>query len=82
MSTKAESRLPTLSIVVPVYNGALTLKSCLQAILDTPGPAREVVVVDDASQDDSIKTAMDKTKAISALFSIQCSDTGPRLWSG
>jgi len=48
---------PELSIIVPAYNAASFLESCLAAILQAPGPEREIIVVDDASQDDSSKSA-------------------------
>jgi glycosyltransferase involved in cell wall biosynthesis len=48
---------PQLSIVVPVFNGASTLQACLRALLRAPGPSREIIVVDDASQDNSVKIA-------------------------
>jgi glycosyltransferase involved in cell wall biosynthesis len=48
---------PELSIIVPVYNGALTLRACLEALLAAPGPSRELIVVDDASQDASVDIA-------------------------
>ena len=48
---------PQLSIVVPVFNGASTLEACLRALLSAPGPLREIIMVDDASQDNSVKIA-------------------------
>ena len=50
---------PQLSIVVPVFNGASTLEACLGALLEAPGPLREIIMVDDASQDNSVKIAME-----------------------
>jgi glycosyltransferase involved in cell wall biosynthesis len=46
-----------LSIIVPVHNGAGTLRASLEAVLSAPGPARELIVVDDGSQDDSTDIA-------------------------
>src|SRR5215467_5215389 len=46
-----------LSIIIPVYNGALTLRACLEALLAAPGPSRELIVVDGASQDTSVDIA-------------------------
>jgi GT2 family glycosyltransferase len=48
---------PELSIVIPVYNGAGTLRLCLEALQNAPGPTREIVVVDDGSNDDSVGVA-------------------------
>jgi glycosyltransferase involved in cell wall biosynthesis len=43
----------TLSIVIPVYNAAETLKECLTAIFQSDYPDFEAIVVDDASSDNS-----------------------------
>jgi len=48
---------PELSIIVPVFNGASTLPACLDALLRAPGPSREIIVVDDASKDNSVEIA-------------------------
>ena len=41
-----------LSVVVPMYNERSTIRQCLQRVLDVPFD-KEIVVVDDASTDDS-----------------------------
>src|SRR5438046_3056430 len=46
--------LPTLSVVVPNYNHARYLPISLKAILGQSTPATEVIVIDDASTDDSM----------------------------
>jgi len=43
----------TVSIIVPVYNGAATLESCLSAIFQSSFQPIEVIVSDDASTDTS-----------------------------
>jgi glycosyltransferase involved in cell wall biosynthesis len=48
---------PELSIIIPVHNGAGTLRACLEALLRAPGPTRELIVVDDGSRDDSAAIA-------------------------
>jgi glycosyltransferase involved in cell wall biosynthesis len=49
------------SVIVPVYNGAQTLRACLEALSrQTVGPdAYEVIVVDDGSTDGSAEIAVD-----------------------
>lgn len=42
-----------ISVVVPVFNGQITLKSCLAALKASSYQAYEIIVVDDASTDDS-----------------------------
>ncbi len=42
-----------VSIIVPVYNDPQNLRECLAALQGMSGPAMEIVVVDDASTDDT-----------------------------
>jgi glycosyltransferase involved in cell wall biosynthesis len=42
-----------ISVIIPVFNGAGTLPSCLQAVADSQYPAAEYFVIDDGSTDDS-----------------------------
>ena len=46
-------RLPTLSVVMPNYNHARYLEAALQAHLNQTTPPLEIIVVDDASTDES-----------------------------
>jgi GT2 family glycosyltransferase len=50
-----ELRRPTVSIVIPTYNGSAFLRSCLRALHETLPRAYEieVIVCDDASDDDT-----------------------------
>jgi glycosyltransferase involved in cell wall biosynthesis len=42
-----------LSVIVPVYNDAHALRRCLAALIASRPPATEIIVVDDASTDES-----------------------------
>lgn len=46
-----------LSIIVPVYDGAATLEACLRALRASMGTGDELIVIDDASTDDSAAIA-------------------------
>lgn len=48
---------PLVSVVVPMYNDSRTVDLCLRSILEQSYPAVEVIVVDDASTDDSADLA-------------------------
>jgi glycosyltransferase involved in cell wall biosynthesis len=50
-------RLPTISIVLPAYNGAATLEECLRAIRSSVFTDFELIVVDDGSSDRSAEIA-------------------------
>ena len=45
--------LPTVAVIVPVHNGAATIRTCLEALLaqDWPREALELIVVDNRSTD-------------------------------
>jgi O-antigen biosynthesis protein len=47
------SRYPKVSVVVASYNGARTLKSCLNSLAHLNYPNYEVILVDDGSTDDT-----------------------------
>jgi glycosyltransferase involved in cell wall biosynthesis len=44
---------PTISVIIPVYNGERFLAEALQSVLDQILPPGEIIVVDDGSTDDS-----------------------------
>jgi glycosyltransferase involved in cell wall biosynthesis len=46
-----------ISVVVPVHNGAATLRRCLEALGRTRGPSWECIVVDDGCDDNSAEIA-------------------------
>jgi cellulose synthase/poly-beta-1,6-N-acetylglucosamine synthase-like glycosyltransferase len=53
----AAPRRPTVSVVIPVRDDAADLRACLQALARQTVPPDEVVVVDNASRDDSSEVA-------------------------
>src|SRR5579884_1488365 len=44
---------PFISVIVPVYNGSKYLNRCLDALIASSYKPFEIVVIDDASTDDS-----------------------------
>jgi len=54
---KKNNILPTVSVVVPVYNVEKYLRQCVESILNQSYPNMEVILVDDKSPDDSGKLA-------------------------
>lgn len=53
--SKDQLELPTISMVVPNYNGGATLGATLQSIIDQNYPKLELIVVDGGSTDNSIE---------------------------
>jgi glycosyltransferase involved in cell wall biosynthesis len=52
-TASAPSYRPLVSIVVPVFNAALTIERCLRSIEAQSYPNWEAIFIDDASEDDS-----------------------------
>lgn len=48
---------PSVSIVIPVYNGSAYLPACLESVRRMDPPPLECIVVDDGSTDDSVAIA-------------------------
>ncbi len=48
---------PTVSVVIPVYNGAATLPRAIKSVLSQTEAPLEIIVVDDGSQDESAAVA-------------------------
>lgn len=46
-----------ISVIVPVFNGSVTLPACLRALRDSQYPIAECFVIDDGSTDDSAALA-------------------------
>ena len=51
------SKLPAVTVTVVNYNGAAFLDDCLDAVAAMEGEVAEVIVVDNASTDDSVERA-------------------------
>ncbi|MEW6157932.1 MAG: glycosyltransferase [Verrucomicrobiota bacterium] len=64
------SRWPSISVIVCTYNGARTLRECLEALQNLDYPDYEVIVVNDGSTD--------ATSEIAAEFEVRLVDTPNR----
>ena len=67
------TRDPFISVIVPVYNGGEYLSRCLDALLASSYQSFEIIVVDDASTDDS--TGICREKGVVAFTLLK--QTGP-----
>ena len=61
IQTAASSQPPKVSVIVPVYNGAATLVSCLRAIESSDYANYECLVVNDGSTDNTLALAQQFT---------------------
>src|SRR5262247_1877469 len=48
---------PSVSMIVPVYNNPQDLRECLSTLIASSCPGSEIIVVDDASTDDTASAA-------------------------
>ncbi|MFH8087098.1 MAG: glycosyltransferase, partial [Candidatus Aenigmatarchaeota archaeon] len=58
---------PEISIIIPVYNNIKYTMNCLKSILNNTGGSFEVIVVNDASTDDTLKILREKVKNIKII---------------
>jgi len=52
-----------LSVVIPCYNEAETIEKIIDAVLQSPYPDKEIIIVDDYSTDGTRKTLQDRIAA-------------------
>lgn len=53
------TKLPSVSIVIPAYNEALSIRRCVEAALNQTVPALEIIVVDNLSTDETVSIVQD-----------------------
>lgn len=58
------------SVVIPTYNSEETIERCLQSVLEQTYPVYELLVVDDASSDNTVKVASEYLEKSSISYRI------------
>ena len=76
MKLPSRSKVPTVSVVVPVYNTAPYLKKCLDSLLHQTLDDIEIVVVDDGSTDGSDKIIDDYAQNFHQIIPIHKKNGG------
>ena len=61
---------PLVSIIVPIYNVASYLKECLQSIVAQSYENLDIILIDDGSDDESLKIALDFAENDKRIFVI------------
>ncbi|QFZ18014.1 glycosyltransferase family 2 protein [Saccharothrix syringae] len=56
------SARPTVDVVIPCYNYARFLRACVRSVLDQPGVDVRVLIIDDASGDDTPEVVAELTR--------------------
>lgn len=59
---------PLVSIIVPIYNVASYLKECLQSIVEQSYENLDIILIDDGSDDESLKIALNFAKNDERIF--------------
>ncbi len=47
--------MPTISVIVPVYNGSVTIRETLESVLDQTCTNFELIVINDGSTDSTLE---------------------------
>lgn len=51
--------MPDISVIIPVYNAYPYIKRCLETVLNQLGVSLEIIIIDDASTDESLSVVQD-----------------------
>lgn len=71
------SKYPLVSVIIPCYNYARYLPECLDSVLAQSYPSWECIIVDDGSEDDTRKVALEYAKKDSRISYLFQKNSGP-----
>lgn len=67
---------PLISVIIPVYNRAATIETCVKGIYNTSATNFEVIIVNDGSSDDSLEICNRLSKQYSSLKVLSQDNSG------
>ena len=67
-SKQGLKQTPLVSIIVPIYNVASYLKECLQSIVEQSYENLDIILIDDGSDDESLKIALNFAESDERIF--------------
>ncbi len=67
-SKQGLKKTPLVSIIVPIYNVASYLKECLQSIVEQSYENLDIILIDDGSDDESLKIALNFAENDERIF--------------
>lgn len=69
--------VPNVSIIVPIYNGELYIKKCIESLLEQTLQNIEIILIDDGSTDNSKEIIDSYSKLDKRIKSIFQKNSGP-----
>ena len=70
------SKYPSLSIIVPIFNAAIYLEPCLTALISLPIENKEIILIDDGSSDNSYEICKRYQKDHKGIYVISKKNSG------
>lgn len=77
VETCDESKLPLISVIMPIYNAEKYLKAALRSVMDQTYKKLEIICVDDGSNDNSLSILKTMAKSDDRLKVIGQKNAGP-----
>ncbi len=65
-------KVPTISVVIPAHNSADTIRDCLDSVVSQTHQPKEIIIVDDASQDHTVACIEEWQRTSSHELSVIC----------
>lgn len=71
-------KMINVSVVIPLFNREYSIEACLRSVIDQSHKPAEIIVVDDCSNDNSVKTVLELGNPLIKLIQLQ-SNSGAQV---